>query len=145
MPRRSTTLASAPGWKTINLLKYVYIAQFTHPQALQSPFTLNLLVIQPFPPSSSTPSLISCCYKFSIIIWVLSPATGCRLKGLMKNWILMGEYMPLGYTKGRRQKKWYFWVVGAVGGGFEARPQLSAKKVPVFIFASSRCKSFQNV
>ena len=23
---------------------------------------------------------------------------------------------------------WYFWVVGAVGGGFEARPQLSAKE-----------------
>ena len=34
-------------------------------------------------------------------------------------------------TKGRRQKKWYFWVV-------EARPQLSAKKVSLFIFASIR-------
>ena len=41
-------------------------------------------------------------------------------------------------TKGRRQKKWYFWVVGAVEGerGSEARPQLSAKEVPLFIFAS---------
>ena len=33
--------------------------------------------------------------------------------------------------RGGVKKKWHFWVVGS-----EARPQLSAKKVPLFIFAS---------
>ena len=44
-------------------------------------------------------------------------------------------------TKGRR-KKWYLWVVGAVGG-FEARPQLSAKKVPVFFLVPFDAETFK--
>ena len=49
--------------------------------------------------------------------------------------------------KGQRQKKsWYFWVVGAVGGrggGFEARPQLSAKKVPIFFLLPFDAEAFK--
>ena len=39
--------------------------------------------------------------------------------------------MYLELHKGRRQKKWCFGVVGALGegGGVEARPQLSTKKL----------------
>ena len=56
MPRRSTTLASAPGWKTINLLKYVYIAQFTHPQAFNPPsLSISLLFNPSLPPPRPLP------------------------------------------------------------------------------------------
>ena len=44
-------------------------------------------------------------------------------------------------TEGRRQKNGTFGWWGLLGG----RPQFSAKKVTLFVFASVRCRSLQNV
>ena len=48
-------------------------------------------------------------------------------------------------VKGRRQKKGGTFGWWGPLGRSEARPQLSAKKVPLFIFAFIRCRSLQNV